>query len=82
MDFIVDEMKNRKISKLFIVHANHEERANLLKEKTKDLIDPKDVIIAEFGPVVGTHLGPGNRIWSRIYFFGVKICNLQRKLSD
>ena len=59
MDFIVDEMKNRKISKLFIVHANHEERANLLKEKTKDLIDPKDVIIAEFGPVVGTHLGPG-----------------------
>ena len=60
MDFIVDEMKNRKISKLFIVHANHEERANLLKEKTKDLIDPKDVIIAEFGPVVGTHLGPGS----------------------
>ena len=59
MDFIVDEMKNRKISKLFIVHANYEERANLLKEKTKDLIDPKDVIIAEFGPVVGTHLGPG-----------------------
>jgi len=59
MDFIVEEMKNRKISKLFIVHANHEERANLLKEKTKDLIDPKDVIIAEFGPVVGTHLGPG-----------------------
>lgn len=59
MDFIVDEMKNRKISKLFIVHANHEERANLLKEKTKDLIDPKDVILAEFGPVVGTHLGPG-----------------------
>ncbi|MQG42918.1 MAG: DegV family protein [SAR202 cluster bacterium] len=60
MDFIVDEMKNRKISKLFIVHANHEERANLLKEKTKDLIDPKDIIIAEFGPVVGTHLGPGS----------------------
>ena len=59
MDFTVDEMKNRKISKLFIVHANHEERANLLKEKTKDLIDPKDVILAEFGPVVGTHLGPG-----------------------
>ena len=59
MDFIVDEMKNHKISKLFIVHANHEERANLLKDKTKDLIDPKDVIIAEFGPVVGTHLGPG-----------------------
>ena len=41
------------------MHANHEERANLLKEKTKGLIDPKDVIIAEFGPVVGTHLGPG-----------------------
>ena len=60
MDFIVDEMKNREISKLFIVHANHEERANLLKEKTKDLIDPKDIIIAEFGPVVGTHLGPGS----------------------
>ena len=60
MDFIVDEMKNRKISKLFIVHANHEERANLLKEKTTDLIDPKDIIIAEFGPVVGTHLGPGS----------------------
>ena len=59
MDFIVDEMKNHKISKLFIVHANHEERANLLKEKTKDIVDPKDVIIAEFGPVVGTHLGPG-----------------------
>tara|TARA_B100000214_G_scaffold373548_1_gene354101 strand:- start:1996 stop:2832 length:837 start_codon:yes stop_codon:yes gene_type:complete len=59
MDFIVDEMKNHKISKLFIVHANYEERANLLKEKAKELIDPKDIIIAEFGPVIGTHLGPG-----------------------
>ena len=26
----------------------------------KDLIDPKDIIIAEFGPVGGTHLGPGS----------------------
>jgi len=59
MDLIVDEIKKHKIETLFIVHANHIERANLLLEKTKEIVDPKNIIIAEFGPVVGTHLGPG-----------------------
>lgn len=59
MDFIVDELKNHNIKTLFIVHANHSERANLLKDKVSEVVDSKNIIIAEFGPVVGTHLGPG-----------------------
>jgi len=59
MDFIVEELKNHNIKTLFIVHANHSERANLLKDKASEVVDSKNIIIAEFGPVVGTHLGPG-----------------------
>lgn len=59
MDFIVEEIKKHKIDTLFIVHANHTERANLLKDKAAEVIDSKNIVIAEFGPVVGTHLGPG-----------------------
>ena len=53
------ELKKHKIETLFIVHANHIERANLLKNKSEEVIDSKNIVIAEFGPVVGTHLGPG-----------------------
>jgi len=60
MDFIVEELKKHKIETVFIVHANHLERADLLKSKVSEVIDSKNIIIAEFGPVVGTHLGPGS----------------------
>ncbi|MDG2101591.1 MAG: DegV family EDD domain-containing protein [Dehalococcoidales bacterium] len=59
MDYIVDIVKENKIETLFVVHANHLERANLLIEKLDGVIDKKSIVISEFGPVVGTHLGPG-----------------------
>ena len=59
MDYIVDIVKENKIETLFVVHANHLERANLLVEKLDGVIDKKSIVISEFGPVVGTHLGPG-----------------------
>ena len=59
MDYIIDIVKENKIEILFVVHANHLERANLLIEKLDGVIDKKNIVISEFGPVVGTHLGPG-----------------------
>ena len=33
--------------------------AKILFDKAKESIDPEKIEIAEFGPVVGTHVGPG-----------------------
>jgi len=41
MDYIVDIVKENKIETLFVVHANHLERANLLVEKLDGVIDKK-----------------------------------------
>jgi DegV family protein with EDD domain len=59
IDYIVDIVRENKIETLFVVHANYLERANLLIEKLDGIIDKKNIVISEFGPVVGTHLGPG-----------------------
>tara|TARA_B110001454_G_scaffold99638_1_gene94143 strand:+ start:1034 stop:1870 length:837 start_codon:yes stop_codon:yes gene_type:complete len=59
IDYIVDIVKEKKIETLFVVHASHLERANLLIQKLDGIIDEKNIVISEFGPVVGTHLGPG-----------------------
>ena len=59
IDYIVDIVKENKIETLFVVHASHLERANLLIQKLDGIIDEKNIVISEFGPVVGTHLGPG-----------------------
>ena len=45
---------------MFVVHGGDIESANILIKKLEEVIDPKNIIISEFGPVVGTHLGPGS----------------------
>ena len=59
VEFLIDKMNDHKIESLFIVHANSEDRAKILFDKAKESIDPEKIEIAEFGPVVGTHVGPG-----------------------
>ena len=59
VEFLVDKLNDHKIESLFIVHANSEDRAKILFDKAKESIDPEKIEIAEFGPVVGTHVGPG-----------------------
>ena len=60
MDYLVDIVRDNQIEDLFVVHGGDIESANILIKKLEEVIDPKNIIISEFGPVVGTHLGPGS----------------------
>ena len=60
MDYLVDIVMDNQIEDLFVVHGGDIESANILIKKLEEVIDPKNIIISEFGPVVGTHLGPGS----------------------
>ena len=60
MDYLVDIVRDNQIEDLFVVHGGYIESANILIKKLEEVIDPKNIIISEFGPVVGTHLGPGS----------------------
>ena len=42
-----------------IMHSTTPQEAEVLKERLKDLVPPEEIIMARFGPVVGTYLGPG-----------------------
>jgi DegV family protein with EDD domain len=44
--------------KLALLHVNNRDGALELKEQLKDLL-PQDTIIADVGPTLGTHIGPG-----------------------
>ena len=60
MDYLVNIVENNKIEDLFVVHGGNFESAEKLIEKLEKVIDKKKIIVSEFGPVVGTHLGPGS----------------------
>lgn len=44
---------------VFLYHARGEDRIDTLKEIIETKYKPKNIIIAEVGPVIGTHTGPG-----------------------
>lgn len=49
--------ENLKSQTVIVGHANYPEGAKELKKRLKGIV--KDVIIAEIGPVIGTHVGSG-----------------------
>ncbi len=46
-------------SSLAIVHSTTPDEAEALKELFGDLVPTEEIVMARFGPVVGTYLGPG-----------------------
>ncbi|WP_124727650.1 DegV family protein [Staphylospora marina] len=42
-----------------ILHANEPEQAKVWLEKVKEMYDVRESVIADIGPAVGTHAGPG-----------------------
>ena len=54
---------------IFISHGDCLEEAEILKEKIKEKINVKDIIINYIGPAVGTHSGPGT---IALFFLGNK----------
>ena len=46
-------------SSLAIVHSTTPDEAEALKERFSDLVPEEEIVMARFGPVLGTYLGPG-----------------------
>ncbi|WP_139489790.1 DegV family protein [Brevibacillus dissolubilis] len=59
---MLEELKayagNEKVA-VGIIHATNEDEANNLRERVREEFNVVDDYIAEIGPVVGTHIGPG-----------------------
>lgn len=56
----VEETKNKKGVHVGVIHANALEESMLLCDEVSARITPVELISAEFSPVIGTHVGPGN----------------------
>jgi len=54
-----DDAKDGSFIKCSVVQANIIEEAEILKEKIEQKYPNVEVNISEFGPVIGTHTGPG-----------------------
>ena len=47
------------VSRLHVSYTTGPEDAHALRDTLADLVDPENVVESRFGPVLGTHLGPG-----------------------
>lgn len=61
---------------VFVAHSNREERANMLAEKIREIIKPKEVIINSIGMSCGSSIGPG---LCAAYYFGEPISDGEEK---
>lgn len=59
VDLFIDRIGERRPIHLGVLHANAQELAEELLEKVSHKVDLAQSIIAEIGPAVGVHLGPG-----------------------
>lgn len=44
---------------ILVGHGNSEKDAKQLKQEIKERFRPKDIILCDIGPVIGSHVGPG-----------------------
>jgi fatty acid-binding protein DegV len=51
------EEEKGQLAKLAVIHTANEDFARQFIEDNKDLM-PEEVVIAEVGPTLGTHIGP------------------------
>lgn len=59
VDYVIDMLRQQgPLAKLAIIHANHCDGALEIMERVRD-IAPADAIIADIGPTLGVHVGPG-----------------------
>jgi DegV family protein with EDD domain len=59
VDLFIDRIGERRPIHLGVLHTNTQELAEELLEKVSQKVDLAQSIIAEIGPAVGVHLGPG-----------------------
>ena len=60
LEKLVDIIKSfGPTERLSILHSTVPDEAEAFKERLSDLVPEKEIIMARFGPVVGTYLGPG-----------------------
>jgi len=59
VDYVIDMLRQQgPLEKLAVIHANHCDGAREIMERVRD-IAPDDAIIADIGPTLGVHVGPG-----------------------
>lgn len=74
LEFIVNAVKERiensKDQIVFVEHADDLDSAEYVKARIKDLVDVKEVVITNIGPIIGATVGPDSIIVS---FYGQKV---------
>ncbi len=56
MEKSIQQPENQTV---FIVHCDAQEDAKYLYKQTKSRVHPKEIIVNDLGPILGTHTGPG-----------------------
>ena len=59
LDLVEDRMRDQRPVRIAVAHADSEERARALADAARQRFEPDELILREFNPVVGTHVGPG-----------------------
>lgn len=67
IEYIKGTIENSNDQIIFVGHTNREAAANVLAQKIKDEIQPKEVIIKDIGMSCGANIGPG---LCAAYYFG------------
>ncbi len=47
------------VSELAVIYSTEPEEADALKDRLSSLLPPEEIVVARFGPALGTHIGPG-----------------------
>jgi DegV family protein with EDD domain len=59
LSLVSDRVKDERPLRIGVVHADAPELATTLAEDVRKSLSPDELIVAEVGPVVATHAGPG-----------------------
>jgi len=66
-EYVAQTIENPEEQIIFIAHSNREKSAEILAEKIKDKINPKEIIINPIGMSCGSSIGPG---LCAVYYIG------------
>ncbi len=74
IEYIINEVKERIENPteqiVFIEHADDLDSAEFVKGRIKDLINPKEIVVTNIGPIIGATVGPDSIIVS---FYGKEV---------
>lgn len=60
LDMLFEDLETDNVNEIAVIHANRLEGAEQLVQAIKAKYPSVDIRISYFGPVIGTHLGPGS----------------------